>query len=175
MKSFTICFTGISGSGKSTLAIALDRKLKERKQKIQLIDGDILRSQLGNLFGYTREERMKNSHVVRVLAKYLNENDIHTIVAIVAPYEQMRSELREFIGEHYVEVYTKCSYEVCLKRDVKGYYQKQLLGEMNHLNGADDIFEEPLNSDIVIDTSKETIEDSVNIIMNYLEGKHYVV
>lgn len=175
MSGYTLCFTGISGSGKSTLAKTLAIELENRGTKLQVIDGDILRDQLGNLFGYTREERMKNSRVVRVVTKYLNDNDINAIVAIVAPYEEMRTEIRNFIGESYIEVYAKCSYEECEKRDVKGYYKKQKEGKMSHLNGADDIFEEPKNSEIIVNTEIESIEESVEKIISYLKEYHYVV
>lgn len=174
MTGFTLCFTGISGSGKSTLAIALEKQLCN-KNKIQVIDGDILRAQLGNLFGYTKMERMKNSMIVRVLSKYLNDNGINTIVSIVAPYEQMRAEIRKFIGDRYIEVYLKCSYEECVKRDVKGYYKEQSEGQIKNLNGADDVFEVPLHSEIVIDTEQETIDNSVNKILFYLEEKGYAI
>lgn len=166
--AFTICMTGISGSGKSTIAYALEKKMRQKNIKCQVIDGDELRGQLGNLFGYTREERMKNSNVVRVLAKYLNNNEVNTIIAIVAPYEEMRQQIRDYIGSGYIEVYVKCTYEVCAKRDVKGYYKKVLEGEMNNLNGANDLYEIPESSEIVVDTEKETIDESVDKILQYI-------
>lgn len=174
MKGFNLFFTGISGSGKSTIASEVKKKLGG-KLRIQIIDGDVLRSELGNLFGYTREERMKNSHVVRVLAKYLSENEINTIVAIVAPYEEMRNEFREYIGDNYIQVYIKCSLDECARRDVKEYYARQKKGEMCYLNGADDVFEVPINSELVVDTEKETVEECTQKICRYLEEKGYVL
>lgn len=170
---FNVCFTGISGSGKSTLANLLAKEIKERGIKVQVIDGDILRNELGNLFGYTREERMKNSHVVRILPKYLNQNGIATIIAIVAPYEEMRRELRKFIGDTYIEVFVKCSYHECEKRDIKGYYKRYQKGLLNNLNGADDVFEIPKTSEIVVNTELETIDESVKKILSYLEEHNY--
>lgn len=176
MKIFSLCFTGISGSGKSTLAEALYRCLHEKYNiNIQIIDGDELRKELGHLFGYTKSERMKNSHVVRTLSKYMNKNKICTIISIVAPYEDMRREIREYLGENYVEVYVKCSLKECARRDVKGYYKKQKTGEMSNLNGADDVFEEPETSEIVVDTEHESIETCVEKIVSYLEDAKYVI
>ncbi len=175
MKTFALCFTGISGSGKSTIANSLKKYLESKNSKCQLIDGDILRQQLGHLFGYTREERIKNSQVVRVLSKYLNQNGISTIVAIVAPYEEMRKGIREYIGENYIEVFVDCPYEECVKRDIKGYYKKQLEGTMSNLNGADDIYEVPKNSDIILHTEKESIDESVQKIVDYLRKHDYAI
>lgn len=142
--------------------------------KLQVIDGDELRDELGNLFGYTREERMKQSHVVRTLVKYLNKNDINTLVAVVAPYEEMRQEFREYIKKTYVEVYVKCSLAECSRRDVKGYFAKNRKGEMNNLNCADDTYEIPLTSDIIIDTEQTTVDEAVGRIINYLKQKDYI-
>lgn len=173
MKIFTLCFTGISGSGKTTLANALLKEFDTKKIKVQMIDGDILREQLGNLFGYTKEERYKNNQVVRVLADYLNRNSVNVILTLVAPYEDMRKKMRETFGEAYVEVYVKCSLEECERRDVKGYYRKIKEGKMENLNGSNDIYEIPQNSEIVIDTEQENVDQGVNKIKKYLLENGY--
>lgn len=174
-RAFSVCFTGISGSGKTTLARELADRLEGRGVGLQVIDGDELRSGLGNLFGYTREERMKNSRVVRLLGRYLNQNGISTIISVVAPYDDMRREFRIFLGDAYIQVYVKCSYHTCAARDVKGYYKKQKAGQMENLNGADDVFEEPMDSEIIVDTEHDTVGRCVNQIIRYLEEKDYVV
>lgn len=168
MKPFTICFTGISGSGKTTLGAALLKELDTEKRKVQMIDGDVFREQIGNIFGYTKEERYKNNQVVRVLADYLNCNDVSVILTLVAPYEEMRKKMREILGDAYIEVYVKCSLEECERRDVKGYYKKAKEGKMKHLNGSDDIYEIPKKSEIVINTEQESIAEGVNKIKRYL-------
>lgn len=168
MKIFTLCFTGISGSGKTTLGRALLEELHKEKRKVQMIDGDIFREQIGNIFGYTKEERYKNNQVIRVLAGYLNRNDVSVILTLVAPYEAMRKQMREVLGEAYIEVYVKCSLEECEKRDEKGYYKKIKEGKMKNLNGSDDIYEIPENSEIVIDTEQESVAEGVNKIKQYL-------
>lgn len=175
MKIFSLCFTGVSGSGKSTLAILLNEALKNNSIKSQIIDGDELRAELGHLFGYTKQERIKNTYVARTLAKYLNKSGINTIISIVAPYEEQRDGLRKYLGEAYIEVYVKCSYDECARRDVKGYYQKQKQGMMDNLNGANDVFEIPKNSEIVVDTENNTADQCIETILTYLKEKGYVV
>ena len=171
MKVFTLCFTGISGSGKTTLANGVGEYPKRCEIPVQVIDGDILRGELGNLFGYTREERMKQNRIVRVLAGYLNRNDISTIVAVVAPFEDMRRQMREVLGEGYIQVYLDCPVEECAKRDVKGYYKKK--EKMENFSGVSDTFEIPENSELVIDTVHLTVEESVEKIVGYLKKRGY--
>lgn len=171
-----IYIVGISGSGKTTIANALEQELKKRgKENIQFIDGDVIREQVGDLFGYTFEERMKMNQVVRVVVQYLIQNHISVVLSQVGAYEAMRSKVRETFAEKYIEIYVKCSYEECARRDVKGYYKKQKNGQMGNLNGANDSFEIPQNSDIILDTEKMSVEESVQTIINYLEEKGYDV
>lgn len=173
-KKFVMYMVGRSGSGKTTIAKALVKKMKQGSGKrFQLIDGDVIRRQFGDIFGYTREERMKCNRAVRVVVQYLIDNDIPVVLAQVAPYEEMRELVRQQFDDKYLEVYIKCSYEECVRRDVKGYYRKQKQGQMEHLSGADDVYEEPRNSDIVIDTEQESIEDAVKKIIAYLEAEGY--
>lgn len=169
-KNFMIYMVGRSGSGKSTIANALEEELKKRgMQQLQVIDGDVIRQQFGDIFGYTYEERMKCNRAVCVVAKYLLANHISVILSQVAAYEEMRKKTRERFQEAYIEVYVKCSYEECARRDVKGYYKKQQNGQMKNLNGANDTYEIPQNSDIIIDTEKETVTEAVQKIITYLK------
>ncbi len=171
-----IYIIGRSGSGKTTIANALAEKLrKEGICQLQVIDGDVIRSQFGNIFGYTYEERMKCNQVVRVVVKYLLDNDISVILAQVAAYEKMREKVKEAFKEEYIEVYIRCSYEECARRDVKGYYKKQQEGRLQNLNGADDVYEVPQSSDIMIDTERETVEEAVQKIIRYLKKGGYGV
>lgn len=170
--AFALCFTGLSGSGKSTLANKLVMYFTDHHIPIQLIDGDVLRKELGNLFGYSYEERMKQNRVVRVLTKYLLKNGINTIIAIVAPYDTMRKEMREFIGDSYIQCYLNCDSTVCAQRDVKGYYALADQGMIDNFNGRDEIYDIPLDSEIEIDTAKLSVEDSVQKILKYLEGRY---
>ena len=165
---------GRSGSGKTTIANALEEELRKKgMQQLQVIDGDVIRQQFGDIFGYTYEERMKCNRAVRVVVKYLLDNHISVILAQVASYEDMRKKVRETFSNEYIEVYVKCSYEECARRDVKGYYKKQQNGEMENLNGANDTYEIPQNSDMIIDTEKETVSEAVQRIIAYLEENGY--
>lgn len=171
-KNFMIYMVGRSGSGKTTIANALEAELKNRGiEHLQVIDGDVIRKQFGDIFGYTYEERMKCNQAVCVVVKYLLENNISVILSQVAAYEEMRKKTRETFQEAYIEVYVKCSYEECARRDVKGYYEKQKNGKMENLNGANDTYEIPQYSDIVVDTEKESISGAVQKIMTYLEER----
>ncbi len=173
-KNFMIYIIGRSGSGKTTIACALEERLQRKgKQNLQVIDGDIIREQFGGMFGYTREERLKCNQAVRVVVDYLLKNNVSVILAQVAPYEEIRKLVRTQFGQEYIEVYVKCSYEECARRDVKGYYRKQRNGQMNNLNGADDVYEIPSNCDVVIDAENETVDEAVDKIMTYLEMNGY--
>lgn len=173
--AFILCLIGVSGSGKTTLASALKEKLNQHQVRNQVIDGDILRDDLGNLFGYTYEERMKQNKVVQVLAKYLVLNDINCIISIVAPYETMRKNMRQNLGQNYIQCYLDCDVSVCAKRDVKGYYKKAKENLMENLNGVNEDYEKPLNSELVINTDKYTVEESVDIILGYLMEKNFII
>lgn len=166
-KNFLLYMIGRSGSGKSTLAKALEDELRKRNMEhLQVIDGDIIRKQFGDIFGYTYEERMKCNQAVRVVVQYLLDNEISVILTQVAAYEKMREKVRGQFSNKYIEVYVKCSYEECARRDVKGYYKND---KTLNLNGANDIFEIPQNSNIVINTEMETISEAVYKIADYLE------
>lgn len=175
-KKFVIYMVGRSGSGKTTIANALAEALRAKgMRRLQVIDGDVIRGQFGDIFGYTYEERMKCNQAVRVVVQYLLDNDISVILSQVAAYEEMRRKVREQFGENYIEIYIQCSYEECARRDVKGYYKKQQQGQMDNLNGANDVYEIPEHSDIIIDTEKENVSDAVARIMAYLEESEYGV
>ena len=177
MKNFMIYMVGTSGSGKTTIAEALLNELHQKKyfNRVQFIDGDDIRAQFGDIFGYTREERMKCNKVVRVVVGYLMKNNISVILAQVAAYEEMRQAVRQAVGDGYIEIYIKCSYEECARRDVKGYYKKQQSKSMSNLNGANDVYEVPVNADLVIDTEQESVDEAVKKIIKYLEDNEYVI
>jgi len=162
-----IWFTGLSGSGKSTLADALYNRLKAQKIKVEQLDGDIVR----NIFpktGFSKEER--NRHVRRVgfLASKLSENGVTVIASFISPYRDSREFVRNQC-QKFVEVHVSTPLEVCEERDVKGLYKKARSGEITQFTGIDDPYEEPLNPEIRIDTSKHGIDESVDIIMKKLK------
>ena len=169
-KPFLLYLIGTSGSGKTTIGTRLNEYFKEHQngRKVQFIDGDDIRARFGGMFGYTREERMKCNQATRTVAEYLLENDISVILTGVVAYEEMRKQIRKQFGDRYIQCYVKCSLEECMRRDPKGYYKKFKEGNMNNLNGANDTYETPLHNEIVVDTEKLSVEESVKHILEYL-------
>lgn len=175
MKPFMMYIIGISGSGKTTIATRLTDELRKRNvDNLQFIDGDVIREELTGIFGYTYEERMKNNRVVCVVCDYLLRNNINVILAQVAGHQAMRDQVKNNTCGDYIEVYAKCSLEECESRDVKGYYRKVKEGQMENLNGANTDFEIPKASDIVIDTERLTVDESVDLIMRLLVDRGYI-
>ncbi len=175
MKPFMLYIIGLSGSGKTTIATELEKRLRSKGvEQLQFIDGDVIREELDGLFGYTFEERIKNNKVVCVVAGYLIKNGINVILAQVGGYEKMREQVRGHFPGSYVEVFVKCSVDECARRDVKGYYKKVKNGEMKNLNGSNDSFEIPKNSDIIVDTETMSVQECVDVILSYLEQNYGV-
>ncbi|MDG0811896.1 adenylyl-sulfate kinase [Cohnella rhizosphaerae] len=172
-KAFTMLLTGLSGAGKTTTALGLQERLKQVNKRVEILDGDIVRDEIGHLFGYSREERLKVSKILRFTAKLLNKNGISVIIAAISPYQEMRDNYRQMMSD-YVETFVKCPLEVCVERDVKGLYQKALRGDVKHVVGVDEVFEIPRSPDIVIDTSEMSLEDGVEKIWIALKEKSYV-
>ena len=163
-----IWFTGHSGSGKSTLALHLSEKLKEQHHKVSIIDGDQLRQQFNDL-GFSNEDRMKQMHRAIELAKQQFDEDLFVIVALISPFASIRRLARETIGnECFLEVYLNTPLSICEERDTKGLYKKARLGLIQNMTGIDSIYEAPLNPEITIDTSKETMDLSVLRILKLI-------
>lgn len=170
---FTMLLTGLSGSGKTTTAQALAEKIKQNDGPVQILDGDIVRDDIGHLFGYSREERIKVSKVLRFTAKMLNQNGVSVIIAAISPYQEMRENYRREMM-NYIEVYVKCPLEVCVDRDVKGLYKKALRGEVKNVIGIDEGFEVPLSPEIILNTAETDSKVCIQTIWNWLEDNGYV-
>jgi adenylylsulfate kinase len=173
-KGFTIWFTGLSCSGKSTLAQKLERELRNRGlSKIEILDGDVVRTHLSKGLGFAKEDRDTNIKRIGFVCKLLSRNGVIAMAAAISPYREVRDYNRREIGD-FVEVYCKCSLNVCIERDVKGLYKKALAGEIKNYTGIDDPYEEPLNPEVVLETDRETPEESVTKIIQKLETLGYV-
>ena len=173
-KGFTVWFTGLSGSGKTTLSKMLESELRRRGiQKVELLDGDVVRTHLSTGLGFSKEDRDTNIKRIGFVCKLLSRNGAVAIAAAISPYREIRDFNRKEIG-HFVEVYCKCSLEECIRRDVKGFYQKALAGEIKNYTGVDDPYEEPLDPEVVLETDRETPEESIQRIVQKLESLGYL-
>jgi len=164
-----IWFCGISGSGKSTIANALERKLHAEGRYVVMLDGDNLRSGLNAGLGFSDEDREENIRRASELAKLLSNNGAIVLVTLITPLEKFRRQARGVVGERYREVYVKASFDECKRRDVKGLYAKQAAGKIKHFTGAGSQFEEPQNPDLVLDTERLSIDESVQKIYKFYQ------
>ncbi len=172
-KGFTLWFTGLSGSGKSTLSEVIEQRLKARGRNAEVLDGDIVRTNLSKGLGFSREDRDTNIKRIAFVCNLLTRNGVACISAAIAPYVEAREWARKEIG-NFVEVYVKCPIEICRQRDVKGLYKLADEGKLKGFTGVDDPYEEPLNPELVIETDKETVDESVDRIFAKLEELGYL-
>ncbi len=169
-KGFTLWFTGMSGAGKTTLAQRIYDELKHKRGlKVELLDGDVIRTNLSKGLGFSKEDRDTNVRRIGFVCNLLTRNDVIAIAAAISPYEEVREEVRDMIGrDKFVLVYVNAPLEVLIQRDVKGLYKKALAGEIQNFTGISDPYEPPQNPDVVVNTHEESIEESVAKIMNHL-------
>jgi len=174
-RGVTIWLTGLSGSGKSTIAVELEHALIENKHQAYILDGDNIRHGLNKNLGFSPEDRTENIRRIGEVAKLFTEANIITIAAFVSPYREDRDNVRKLLDHGgFIEIYVKCSLEVCEARDTKGLYKKARKGEVKDFTGISAPYEEPLNPELTIDSSKLSVEESTRAILNYLEEKGYV-
>lgn len=172
-KGFTLWFTGLSGAGKTTLARLVETELKIRGHKVEVLDGDVIRTNLSKGLGFSKEDRDTNIRRIGFVCNLLTRNDVIAIAAAISPYRDVRQEVRRNIGA-FVEVYVKCPLDVLIDRDVKGLYKKALSGEVKHFTGVDDPYEEPLSPEIIVQTDAESPEESVAGIIAGLERQNWI-
>jgi adenylyl-sulfate kinase len=173
-KGFTLWFTGLACSGKTVLADAVAEELKKRGMKVERLDGDIVRESLTSDLGFTQEDRNENIKRVTFVAKLLSRNGVAVLASFISPYNKIRSYSRNEIGD-FILVYVKCPLEVCEERDVKGMYAKARAGEIKNFTGIDHPFEEPNHPDIIVETDKQTVDESKQIILDTLEKMGYLL
>lgn len=173
MRGFTLWFTGLSGSGKTTLSGKIEEILLERGMKVELLDGDVVRTNLSKGLGFSKEDRDTNIKRIGFVCNLLTRNDVVAIAAAISPYRGIRDENRKLIGS-YVEVFCKCPLDVLKERDPKGLYKKVEAGEIKGFTGIDDPYEEPLDPEVLVKTDKETADESVAKIIKTLEILNYI-
>jgi len=169
---FTVWLTGLSGAGKSALATALAAELRRRGHRVEVLDGDVVRTNLSKGLGFSREDRDTNIRRIGFVAKLLSRNGVATIVAAISPYRAVRDDVRAEIGG-FVEVHVSCPLKELVRRDVKGLYARALEGKIEHFTGVSDPYEEPLAAEIVVETGGESVEQSVATILAGIEARGY--
>lgn len=172
-QGFTLWLTGLSGAGKTTVAVALENELHERGLLIERLDGDTVREGLTRDLGFSKEDRDKNIERVSFVARLLSRNRVGVVASFISPYREARDKVRE-LTTNFIEVYVNAPLEVCASRDVKGLYAKAFAGQIQGFTGVNDPYEAPENPEIVLHTDKETLEQSVGKIVDYLESHNLI-
>ena len=172
-QGFTLWFTGLSGAGKTTLTEAIVPELRARGVKIEVLDGDEVRTNLSKGLGFSKEDRDTNIRRIGYVARLLSRNGVGVIAAAISPYREIRDEVRASVeaeGVKFVEVFVKASLDTLVARDVKGLYQKAIAGEIKQFTGVSDPYEEPLTPEVLVNSDNETIEQSAATILAKLEA-----
>src|SRR5215472_15168128 len=168
-KGFVLWFTGLSGAGKSTISGLIETRLREAGAKVEVLDGDIVRTHLSRGLGFSREDRDINIRRIGFVAQLLARNGVVVIVAAISPYRAVREEIRAQIPA-FIEVFVDCPIEVLAERDVKGLYKKALAGEIPQFTGVSDPYEPPAAPEVTVNSARETPEQSVDRIWATLES-----
>jgi adenylylsulfate kinase len=172
-EGFTLWFTGLPCSGKSAVADRVAAALKEKGHRVERLDGDIVRKDLTRDLGFSKNDRDENIRRVTFVAKLLSRNGVAVLTSFISPYREMRNRARTETT-NFVEVYSKCPVEVCKERDVKGMYEKAIRGEIKEFTGVSDPYEEPLKPELVLETDKESLEDSTARVLAKLGELGYL-
>ena len=176
-KGFTLWFTGLSGAGKSTLSGPIADRLRAEGHKVEVLDGDEVRTHLSKGLGFSKDDRDTNIRRIGWVAKTLSKHGVVAITAAISPYRDVRNEVRQKVqeaGAGFVEIFVHCPVEVLAERDVKGLYKRALKGEIANFTGVSDPYEQPESPDVLVDTSRESIEESVAKIMAKLRELGYI-
>ncbi|NSL53251.1 adenylyl-sulfate kinase [Calidifontibacillus erzurumensis] len=174
-KSAILWFTGFSGAGKSTLSVAVEKELHHRGIRTYVLDGDNIRHGLNRNLGFSAEDRQENIRRIGEVSKLFIDAGIMTLTAFISPYRKDREMVRRLVGpDEFVEIYVKCSLEECEKRDPKGLYKKARKGEIKGFTGIDAPYEAPINPELIVETDKESLQQSVAKILYFLEEKGYL-
>ena len=172
-KGFTLWLTGMSGAGKSTISDQLMARFHAAGARVELLDGDIVRTNLSQGLGFSREDRDTNIRRIGFVADLLSRNGIIVVVAAISPYRETRQEVKAKIG-NFLEVFVDCPIEVLARRDVKGLYKRALAGEVGNFTGISDPYEPPVHPDVTVRSDRETVEESVGRVWSELERKGWI-
>ncbi|WP_033828851.1 adenylyl-sulfate kinase [Bacillus andreraoultii] len=174
-KSTVLWFTGLSGSGKSTISAELEKVLFEKGVQVYRLDGDNIRHGLNKNLGFSPEDRSENIRRIGEVAKLMVDAGMITLTAFISPYRKDRELVRKLLeDDEFIEVYVKARIETCEARDPKGLYKKVRNGEIINFTGIDAPYEEPHKPELMIDTDQLSLEQSVNLIIDYLIENGYI-
>ncbi|QJD85261.1 adenylyl-sulfate kinase [Cohnella herbarum] len=169
-KSAVLWFTGLSGAGKSTLSVAVEAALYQRGIHTYVLDGDNVRHGINKNLGFSPEDRTENIRRIGDVSKLMVDAGLMTLSAFISPYRNDREMVRyNFEENEFIEIYVKCSIHECENRDPKGLYKKAREGIIKEFTGISAPYEEPINPELTLETDRLTVEESVEIIINYLE------
>jgi len=175
-KSAVIWFTGFSGAGKSSLSVAVEKELHKRGIRTYVLDGDNIRHGLNNNLGFTPKDRTENIRRIGEVSKLFVDAGVMTLTAFISPYREDRDMVRAMVEQgEFVEIYVKCALKECEKRDPKGLYKKARKGEIKGFTGIDAPYEAPQNPELIVETDKETLRESVAQVLNFLREQGYIV
>ncbi len=170
----TVWFTGLSGAGKSTVSNIIEAELRKRALRVEVLDGDVIRTHLSKGLGFSKADRDTNIRRIGWVCEVLSRNGVVAIAAAISPYHEIRDEVRGKV-RRFVEVYMECPVPILAERDVKGLYKKALAGEIKNFTGVDDPYEPPLDPEVVCHTDgRETPEQSAAKVIRKLEELGYI-
>ncbi|HHY74230.1 MAG TPA: adenylyl-sulfate kinase [Bacillus bacterium] len=174
-KSAILWFTGLSGAGKSTLSVAVEKELHKRGIRTYVLDGDNIRHGLNRNLGFSPVDRTENIRRIGEVSKLFVDAGVLTLTAFISPYQEDRDIVRALVenGE-FVEIYVKCTLEECEKRDPKGLYKKARNSEIKGFTGIDAPYEVPQAPELVVETDKESLKESVARVLHFLQEKGYI-
>src|SRR5215216_5647599 len=167
-RGFVLWLTGLSGAGKSTVAAKLGPALAERGHRVELLDGDEVRTNLCQGLGFSRADRDTNIARIGYVAAKLAKHGVAVMVAAISPYREARDQVRASV-DRFVEVHVAAPLPICAERDPKGLYAKALAGEIKHFTGVSDPYEPPLYPEITLHTEAESVDESVHQVLTWLQ------
>ena len=173
-RGFTLWFTGLSGAGKTTISEIVEHELRNRFRKIEVLDGDIVRTNLSKGLGFSKADRDTNVLRIGFVADLLTRNGVGVIVSAISPFKEVRDQVRRNVGEDFIEVFVDAPLEVCAGRDVKGLYKKAFSGEIPQFTGVSDPYEAPVAPELHIKTDEEDAQESARKVIGYLEELGYL-
>jgi adenylylsulfate kinase len=168
MTGAVVWLTGLPSAGKSTIAAALAARLDAERRSVHVLDGDEVRAELCTDLGYSRADRNENVRRIGYVASLLAQHGVVVVCPVVSPYRAARDDVRERVGDGFVEVYVSTPVEVCAERDVKGLYARQRAGAMKGLTGVDDPYEPPVAPEVVVPAHEIAVDDAVDWIVKVL-------